>query len=163
MGGHADEGRARFGRPRGSVGDAVIAAMTGMAMCFGYVPIVPTGGPARDGTAADGRTADGTAADGTAADGSAAPAAPVDARPRTWRDDQAFAVIVEPLAGDLRWRLRVRRLVLRTAVRPALRVTAMVGGLVAAVGGAATSVVFLGASLADAYGAPVRWALRPFA
>lgn len=136
MGGHADEGRSRFGRQRGTVGDAVIAAMTGMAMCFGYLP---------------------------APDGPAAPAGPAAGRPRAWRDDQAFADIVEPLAGDLRWRLRVLRLLLRTTVRPALRVAAAAGGFAAVVGVTAAGLLFLGASLADAYGAAVRWALRPFA
>jgi hypothetical protein len=85
------------------------------------------------------------------------------AKSATWRDDEAFAAVVEPLAGDLRWRLRVRRMALRADARPALRVAALTGGFVAAVGGTAVSVVFVGASLADAYGAPVRWALRPFA
>jgi hypothetical protein len=133
------------------MGDAVIAAMTGMAMCFGYVPAVPPSGAARSDAPPDGRTAN------------APTAAPADARPRTWRDDAAFAAIVDPLAGDLRWRLRVRRLLLRTTVGPALRVAALVAGFMVAVGGTATMLVFLGASLADAYGTPMRWALRPLA
>ena len=78
-----------------------------------------------------------------------APAGPL----TSWRDDHAFAAVVEPLAHDLGWRLRVRRLAIAAATRPVARgllVAALVGGL------AAVSLSLLVVTIADAWATPLR-------
>ena len=74
-------------------------------------------------------------------------------RPTSWRDDHAFAAVVEPLTHDLGWRLRVQRLAIAAATRPVARgllVVALLGGL------AAVSLSLLVVTIADAWTTPLR-------
>lgn len=76
-----------------------------------------------------------------------------------WRDDRDFAAVVAPLAHDLRWRLRVRRLAFVRTPRPRLRTA---GVVLAATGALVASVSVLLFTFADAYATPMRVSVRLF-
>jgi hypothetical protein len=81
---------------------------------------------------------------------------------RSWRDDHDFAAIVGPLARNLRWRVRVGRLVFGSVGHPVLRAAGNTGAVLALATATVICASVLVLTVAGAYATPVRWSLGPF-